>query len=323
MRQSIVLLRAVSALLLCAVALGVNAQHYPSRDIRFIVPFTPGGSVGSITKQFTDQLEKALGGNLNVESMPGGSGTIGIGAVVRAKPDGYTIGFAPSEALAYQPLINKELPYHSVEDYVPIVKLGDRPSVLYVRADAPWKTFDEFIADAKRRPGKIRVSVPGLGTLSDLLVQQLNKVAGIRLVTVPFSGGGSEAVIPLLGGRVEANMGSVAASIGQVRSGSIRALAAFQKGRNQILPEAVSVNDAGYDVSLRVSFYVIAPKGMPKDVEDRLVQASLDVVRSKEFLEFSKQNDFLSDPKGPVEIREELTRYGRGFADLIKFIEQN
>lgn len=300
----------------------VQAQSYPASDIRFISPFAAGGSVYSITEQYTRQLEKALGANVNIQITPGGSGTIGVSAIVRAKPDGYTIGFAPSEVLSYQPLVNKDLPYRTADDYLPIVKLADRPSILYVRSDAPWQTFDEFLEHVRKNPGKVRVAVPGLNTLSDLLVRQFNKLADVRLVTVPFSGGGSGTVVQLLGGRVEASMGSVAAEIGQVRAGKIRPIAAFQKGKNQILPEATSINDAGYDVTLRVGFYVIAPKDIPAPIRERLIEVSQQIVRSEEFLEFSRKNDFVSDPKGPDEIRKELERFGTEFADLIKFIDQ-
>ena len=316
----------VARVFVVAVVLGATgsagAQDYPSRDITFIVPFNPGGGTDPIARQFTSQLEKVLRAKINVENRPGGSGAIGISAVVRAKPDGYTIGLGINSTLAYQPLINDGLPFKSVDDYQSIVKLADLPALLSVRADAPWKTFQEFMADVKKNPGKIRASNSGAGSLPELIIEQLNKVAGVKVVSVPFSGGSGEAMVALLGGRVEANVGYGAAATGNLQAGKIRVLAVFQKGRFDAFPDAVSVNDSGYDITLQTGNYAIAPKGLPKDVLDKLVAASLQVVRSDEYLKFIKSHGFVLDPKGPDAMKAELAQYSRDFADLIKFIGQ-
>jgi tripartite-type tricarboxylate transporter receptor subunit TctC len=301
---------------LAGVPTPAAAQAYPAHEITFIVPFAAGGSTDVIARQFTSQLELQLRAKVIAENKTGASGTIGTGAIVRAKPDGYTIGIVPSEVLTYQPIVHPDLPYRSPDDYQPIAKLGDRASILFVRADSRWRDFGEFMAELKAKPGKLRASVPGLGTLSDLVVQQFNKAAGVNLVTVPFSGGGSEAMIALLGGRVETFIGSVTGNLGQVQAGKVRALAVFQKGRHDIFPDATSVVDAGYDVALKVGFFVVGPKGLPKDVLDKLVTASLQVARSDEFAKFAKTNDFVPDVKAPEAARAELLQLGRTFSEL-------
>lgn len=306
-----------------AMPVAAHAQSYPERDITFLVPFGAGGSTDTISRQFATQLETVLGGNINVENRPGGSGTIGVNTIVGAEPDGYLIGVSPSEVLTYQPLVNSDLAYQTPDDYELIAKLGDRASVLFVKADAPWATFDEFLADVKARPGEIRAAVSGVGTLSDLVVQQFNKVANVKITTVPFSGGGSEGMIALLGGRVEAYMSSATGgSLGQVQAGKMRALAVFQKDAHPIFPDATSVVDAGYPVTLKVAFYVIAPKGLPAAVRDKLVEGSLEVARSEEFLDFSKSNDFTIDAKGPEETTVEVNELSEEFAGLIKELAQ-
>jgi tripartite-type tricarboxylate transporter receptor subunit TctC len=118
------------------------AQPYPNRDITFIVPYGPGGSTDPLSRYFSNALEKILKTNVNVENKPGGSASIGTSAMVRAKPDGYTIGLGTNASLAFQPLINKGLIYKSSDDYAPIAKLVDLPTLIIVRNDAPWKTFD-------------------------------------------------------------------------------------------------------------------------------------------------------------------------------------
>ena len=310
------------AAVLLSVTATVCAQDYPNRDITFIVPYNPGGGTDPLVRQFATQLEKALPGNVNVENKPGGSGTIGAGVVVRAKPDGYTIGLGGNSILAYQPLVNTGLAYKTPDDYQPIVKLVDMPLILVVRADAPWKTFEEFMADVKKNPGKIRASNAGVGTNNDLVTRQLNKVARVKIVSVPFSGGGGEALVALLGGRVEAGINTGPTVAGHVQAGKVRVLAVFKKGKFEFFPDATPVFDAGYDATLSATYYVIAPKGLPKDVQDKLVAASLRVVRSEEFHKFAKANGCVADAKGPEALKEELVQQIKVFSDLIKFIDQ-
>jgi tripartite-type tricarboxylate transporter receptor subunit TctC len=318
------LTRTAAALLLAGLALHgpVHAQDYPSRDITFVVPYNPGGATDPISRQFANQLEKALHVSVNVENKPGGSGTIGAGMIMRSKPDGYTIGLSDIGALAYQPLINKGLAYKTSDDYQTVIKLSEQPVVLVVRADARWKNFDEFIADVKSNPGKIRVGVNGLRTAPDLVIQQFNKVAGTRIVTVPFSGGGGEATIAVLGGRVEAMANSGAGNVGHIKAGTLRALAVFTKGKYDAFPDAAPVGDAGYNATMGSAFYVIGPKGMPTGVMDKLSSAALNVAESEEFREFTKANVYVADPKGPQDAKRDIEQFSDTYAELLKFIER-
>ncbi len=314
---------AVGATLIIALlglATGAHAQNYPTRDITLIVPYNPGGGTDPIARQFASQLEKELGRNVNVENKPGGSGTIGAGLVVRSKPDGYTIGLGSNTICGFQPLVNPGLSFKKPEDYQPIVKLIDQYVNLVVKADAPWKNFAEFMADVKKNPGKIRASVSGKWGQPDLVVHQLNKVAGVKITPVPFTGGAGEALVALLGGRVEANIGTGASTLGHLKAGTIRALAVFKKGKHELFPEAASVYDAGYDVTIPSAYYVIAPKGLPKDVLDKLAAASLKVVQSQEYAKFAKANGYEVDPKGPDALTAEINYYLKMFSELIKFM---
>jgi len=300
------------------------SQNYPSKDITLIVPYNPGGSTDALARQYASQLEKVLKGNINTENKPGGSGTIGMGSVVRAKPDGYTIGLATNSIMSYQPLVNNGLAYKSTNDYQPIVKLIDLPNVLFVRSDSPWKNFNDFFADAKKNPNKIRVSVAALRGTNDLVMQQFNMLSGVKLVMVPFTGGAGEATLALLGGRVDALAGSGATNIGHVKAGTLRALAVFKKGRYEPFPEATSVIDSGYAATIPAMYFVIAPKGIPKDVRDKLVSASLQVVKSEEWIKFAKeQGSTVVDQNGPELVKMELDNYSKSYGDLIKFLNEN
>jgi tripartite-type tricarboxylate transporter receptor subunit TctC len=321
-RQAVLLVTVAVVVAPMSLVPVAQADNYPSRDITFIVPFAPGGSADPISRQFTTQLEKLLPGSINIVNKPGGSATIGTGVVVRAKPDGYTLGLGANQALAYQPLLTANLPFKTPDDYQMIVKLVDLPACLFVRADAPWKTFEEFMADARKNPGKIRVSNAGVGVIGDLVIHQINMVTGVKLVTVPFTGGGGEALIALLGGRVEANSGYGPGCLGYVKAGKIRVLAVFMKGTYYPFPDAPSAFDAGYNATMPLTYYVIAPKGMPKDVVDRLVTASLRVARSEEFLKFTQANGLVCDAKGPEAAKGELVQYIKDFTALNNFLKE-
>lgn len=314
------IIRSAVALALSLAAAGAAAQAWPSRDITLIVPYAPGGTTDPIARQYAAQLEKELKVKVNVENKPGGSATIGTGAVVRAKPDGYTIGLSSNSVLAYQPIVNKSLAWQTADDYQSIVKLVDVPALIVVKADAPWKTFDEFMADARRQPGKIRISVSGIRTSPDLAVQQLNKVANVKIATIPLTGGGGEAMLAVLGGRVEATAGYTPTVRGHVEAGTARVLAVFKKGKYEPFPQAASVPDSGYDVTLPVSYGIIAPKGVAKEVVDKLVAASTKVAKSEEFRSFSEKNGMVLDVRGPQEMGAEMTQYARIYGDLLKFL---
>lgn len=322
MKLNAFILRAALASAALFTATQGLAQDYPSRDITFIVPYAPGGSTDPISRQIASQLEKELKGTINVENKPGGSATIGVGQVIRSKPDGYTIGLSSNSALAYQPLVNKSITWKSPADYQSIVTLVKLPAIITVKADSPYKTFEDFVEAARKNPGKIRVAVSGYRTAPDLVIQELNKVANIRLATVPFTGGGGEALIALLGGRVEATSGYAPTVKAHVDAGTVRVLAAFSKDKYFMFPEARSVVQAGYNVTLPADYGVVAPKGLPKDVLDKLVNAALKVGKSEEFAKFAATHGLVLDVGGPKEMDAEMTAYGKTFTDLIAFMSK-
>lgn len=315
-------LRTLAIIGVSLASLSASAQSYPSRPITFVVPYGPGGSTDPVARQYAMQLQKALGVEVNIENKPGGSGTIGTGMVVRSKPDGYTLGLATNSILAYQPLVNSSLVFKTPDQYQPITKLGEMPVILVVRADAPWKTFAEFLQHVKDNPGKVRASVSGLRTVPDLLAQEFNKVAGTKLRTVPFTGGSGEALVALLGNRVEATLFTGAVGIpSHVQAGKVRVLAVFKKGVYDPVPEAQPTVDAGYNTTLAASFYVIAPKGLAPDVLDKLTKVSMEIVQSAEFIKFSKEG-YALDPKGPTALRAEIVRDTATFIELLKVLDQ-
>jgi len=314
--------RAAAFVLAVFCAAPAFAQSYPNRDITFIVPYAPGGSTDPISRQFAGQLAKELNVTVNVENKPGGSATIGTGQVIRSKPDGYTIGLTSSSVLAYQPLVNKTLTWKSPEDYQSIVSLVDLPAIITVKADSPYKTFEDLLNAARKNPGKVRVAVSGYRTAPDLVIQELNKIAKIRLATVPFTGGGAEALVALLGGRVEAVSGYAPTVRAHVAAGTVRVLASFSKEKYAVFPDAESVVQAGYNVTLPADYSIVGPKGMPKEVLDKLLPASLKVANSKEFAEFASKMGLVLDVRDAKGMDQEMIDYKKTFSDLIEFMNK-
>jgi len=286
-----------------------RAAGYPERDITFINPWSAGGSVDTIVRQYTKQMEAVLPGNINVENRTGGSGTIGVGMVIRSKPDGYTIGYAGNGTLAYQPLVMKGLAWSRPDDVQPLVKLNSMPTLLAVKSDSKLASWEDFLREVRARPNQVRVGVAGLRTSADLEMQLLNLTAQVKIRTIPFTGGTCESIIALMANRVEAIAIYSDGARGHVDAGTMRVLAVFQKGRYEPYPTAAPVGDQpGFANAtlLPTSNYVIAPNGLPADVLDKLVTSSRKVVTSDEFKAFARRGGLVLDAKGPNEIRAEL-----------------
>ncbi|MDP9459063.1 MAG: tripartite tricarboxylate transporter substrate binding protein [Actinomycetota bacterium] len=293
---------------------------YPTRDIAYIVPYGTGGSTDPIGRQYSALMEEILDATIIVENREGGSATIGTSAVVNAEPDGHTLGLSSNSALANQPITQPDLPYDTPEDYQPIIKLADLPTVVTVAADAPWQSIEEFMEYVADHPGEVRISVSGARTAPDLSVQELNRVADVQITTVPFSGGGGEALAALLGGQVEANAGYAPSVRGQVESGDLRVLGVFYDGVYDVFPDAETFPGAGYDVTLPAAYYTIAPAGLPGNVLDRLVEASEEAVGSEEFVSFAEENGYILDPITTDELAAEIDDYRKTYEELLEFL---
>lgn len=315
------LLAAIAAVVTVA-AVPAGAQSYPERDITMIVPFNPGGVVDPAARAYAAELSKILGVGVNVENQPGGSGTIGATAAFSAEPNGYTIGYVTANILSYQPIVNPDFIYKTTDDYTVIGKMVETPSILVVKTDAPWKTLEEFLQAARDKPGSIRAAVSGLRTAGDLSMQELNLASGAKVTTVPFTGGGGEALIALLGGRVEALVGTTTSAKGHVDAGEVRVLSVFKDGKFDIFPDAQPTVQAGYNAKTPQSFYVAVPKGVPDDVRQKLVDATAKVSTSEEYKKFLTDNGYVVTAKSPEDSVAELKSDAKAYADLVAYMEK-
>lgn len=301
----------LAGLALAATALAVGstaatAQQWPERDIVVIMPYAAGGGTEPLTQAYMREMGEILGATMIIDYRPGGSGSIGTGMTVRAEPDGYTIGVISNGTVAMSPLTIPDLPWNSTDDYEAIVKLAEMPGILAVRKDSEFQTLDDFVAYARANPGNVHVTTSGQLTPSGLTVETLNEMAGTDVVAIPTSGG-AEAITQLLGGHVDANFAFGPSIRGQVEAGDIRPIAAFSDTPYEFFPGVPLSSESGFAIDIGVKYYIIAPKGLPPEITEKLVAASQQAVSSERFQAFLAEGGYVPpELLTPEEIVAEL-----------------
>ena len=260
------------------------AADYPTRPIRVVVPYAAGGA-DTFIRPLTSSLEKKHGITLVIETVVGAGGMIGVGQVKRSNPDGYTLLFCGSGALAIAPRMAKA--DYKIEDFSPILDLISIPYVLAIKKDAPYKTVQGMIEFAKANPGKLTYGTPGVGSAPHLAMEDMAARLGISIIHVPFSGI-STAVTSAMGGHIDAIMGAPNNVLPQVRSGNLIAIGISSRERFELAPEIPTLKEAGADVDVSTNFGFLAPKGTPAAVIEKVANAVRDAASEPEFIELMK-----------------------------------
>jgi tripartite-type tricarboxylate transporter receptor subunit TctC len=260
--------RAVVVAAAFALALPALAQDYPNRPIRIVVPFSPGGAVDGPTRIVAQKLGERLGQQIVVENKPGAGATLGAAEVAKAAPDGYTLLLA-SQTNAISATMYRKLPFDPVEDFTPVMLIGEEPGVLVVHPSFPAKTLDEFIAYVKENPGKVDYASSGNGSGQHLFAAMFASMAGLRMNHVPYKGS-AQATTDLLGGTVPVSIPGTAGMMGHIKAGKLRALATTGAKRAEALPDvpALAERVPGYEAYVWLG--LLAPKGTPQPIVDRL-----------------------------------------------------
>ncbi|MEX2147082.1 MAG: tripartite tricarboxylate transporter substrate binding protein, partial [Candidatus Rokuibacteriota bacterium] len=301
---------------LTLVAVSPALAEYPERPVTLICPFPAGGAMDIVSRGLSEAMKKTFPQPLAVVNRAGGAGTIGNSEVVQARPDGYTLGISAVAVLTVQPH-RTALPYKGPDTYAPINKLVNLAIVLAVKQDAPWKTGAEFLAAAKQAPGKIRVSSPGIGTILHLILEDLKGQATVDLTHVPFRGNG-EAIPALLGGHVEASIVHPGEIVPHVEAGKARVLMVFEPARDPLFPDVPTAKELGHDITLGVYYVLIAPKGTPAAVVDKVSAAARKALEDPGFVSMAKARGFQIDYKGAEDLTKELWDSYRRFEPLVK-----
>jgi tripartite-type tricarboxylate transporter receptor subunit TctC len=246
------------------------AQSYPTRPIRLIVPFPPGGGSDTMGRIVGQKLGERLGQQVIVDNRPGAGGSIGADAVAKAAPDGYTLLLGSASEIAQYPNVNPKIPYDPRRDFAPVALVGTVPLLLVVHPSLPVKDVRALIRLAQSKPGEINFSSAGNGSTTHLAVELLKLTTGIRLAHVPYKGS-APAVVDLVAGNVQMGMPTMPAALPFVRSGRLRALAISTAARSQALPDVPTMQEAGvkgYDAALWTG--ILAPAATPQAVVTRL-----------------------------------------------------
>ena len=249
--------------------LSTSAQSYPSRPIRVIVPFSPGGAVDGPMRVIAQELGKRLGQQVVIENKPGAGSTIGTELAAKASPDGYTLLLA-SQTNAISATLYPKLTFDPIEDFAPIALIGREPGVLVVHPALPVWSFADFIAYAKGRPGQLDYASSGNGSGQHLFMAMLATMTGLKLVHVPYKGSG-QATTDLLGGQILVSIPGTAGMVGHIKAGKLRALAVTGSKRSPQLPDIPTVAESGVPgYEAYVWMGLLAPRGTPAAVIDRL-----------------------------------------------------
>jgi tripartite-type tricarboxylate transporter receptor subunit TctC len=262
-------LAACLAAAICAVAGAAGAQQYPSKPVRMMVPFVPGGNTDIIARIVAPEMSKALGQQLVIENRGGAGSTIGTEVVAKAAPDGYML-LMVSAAHVINPAMYKKLPYDSIKDFAPISIVADVPTAFAVHPNLPVKNVKEFIALAKARPGQLNYSTAGRGTVGHLAAELLSSMTSIKMVHVAYKGTG-QSITDLIAGHVQLQFSSMPAVINHARAGKLRLLAQTGEKRSAAasdVPTMVESGVKGFVVSS--GFGLLAPAGTPRPVIDRV-----------------------------------------------------
>ena len=277
-------------------------SDYPSKPITFIVGYPAGGVTDLMARALAEPVEKILGQPVVVSNKPGASASLSLALLAQAKPDGYTIGMTPSAATLFLPIVQK-VNYDPLKDFTYIIGAANYAMALVVKADAPWKDFKEFLAYAKKNPGKVKYGQGGPHQVATFVMEVLGKQQGVQWESVPFVGE-PDQIAAVLGGHITAAT-STSSYLPHVRSGQMKILALMSNKRWPEFPEIPTLKDLGFDLVVDGLMGVAGPKGLPDPIRAKLEQALTQAIKAPPYLELLKKIALFEDYKSS----KELTRY--------------
>lgn len=303
-----------AGLALAALHGPATAQAYPERAVELVVPFSPGGGTDAVARAFAEAMRKHLPQPVLVVNKPGASGGIGLGEVANAKPDGYKLAMGSVEIAM---LKHMNVAKFTVDDFAPVAMLNAEPAAISVRADAPWRTVEEFLAAAKGKPGEVRVGNSGTGAIWHMAAESLGEKTGIKFLHAPYAGA-APAITDLLGGHIEAITVSPAEVAQHVAGGKIRLLAVMSPQRYPRFADVPTLKEKGIDVQIATWRGIVAPRATPPAVLETLRAASAKAAQEPAFRETLAKLDLSHVYADAAAFRATMDRDNAFFADLMK-----
>ena len=300
-----------------AVVFNASAQSYPNHVVRIILPYPPGGSMDALGRMVFDRLSQSLGQQFVIDYRPGASGGIGTEVVARAAPDGHTL-LLNTLPFVVNPSLYKKLPYDTVKDFAPVSLLATSPFVLVVHPSVPATTVAQFVALAKRQPGKLNYSSAGIGTNLHVAAELFKNLTKIDILHVPYKGGGA-ALIATVGGEADLSFIGVQPAFPHMQSGKLRALGITSAKRAPSLPALPTIGEtvAGYEFS---SWWgLLAPAATPPAVVQLLSEAIAKAVRAPEIAKRFEQDGVEAVAGTPAQfgesIKSDIARWAKVIRD--------
>jgi tripartite-type tricarboxylate transporter receptor subunit TctC len=279
-----------------------QGTHWPSRPVRILVGYPPGGSTDVAGRLLAEQLGRRLGQQVLVENRAGAGGTVATASVVRAEPDGYTLMLAASPEVSIAPITMKSMPYDPVQDLMPITLVGQVPFFLVVNPSVPANTLAEFIALAKSQPGKLNYSSFGNNTSNHLAGELFKSLTGTTSTHVPYKGSGP-SITDLIGGQVQYTFDAPPAVLEQVRAGRLRALAVSGRQRLTIAPQVPTFTEAGLpQFSGGTWFGLFAPAKTPRSIIERINAEAVASLQSPELVKAFSDKGIVASPQTTDEL---------------------
>ncbi len=290
---------------------------YPTRPVRLIVTFAPGGGVDATARIVAPKLSESMGQNWIVDNRTGAAGNIGSEIVARANPDGYTVLLALDTQLSANPSLY-ELPFNVEKDLQPIIILAVSDQIVVVHPGVPAKTVKEFVALAKSKPGAMRNGSAGVGSSNHLAAELFKYVTGINMVHVPYKGAGP-ALIAILSGEIQMNVSSTASTIGYIKDGRLRALASTGLKRGKALPDLPTVAESGYPGFEAIQWYgLVVPAATPKPIVARIHKDSVKALENADVKAAMDRLGLEQDITTPEELRARVKKETAKWTKIIK-----
>ena len=314
MRKSI---RLICILFSFFVAATARAEDWPSRLIKAIIPFGAGSATDVVPRLLFDRLAAELGQSIVVENRAGAGGTLGTAMVVKAEPDGYTI-LADSSALTIAPAIFPNLTFDASRDLASVLMIGSSANVMIVPPSRPWKTVQDFIAEAKAKPGSISFGSVGIGSAVHISAEKFRFAAGIEATHVPYRGG-SEVITDILGGRIDFYFAPLALALPLVREGQVRALLVSTPQRAPDLPDVPTPAEAGLkNAESLIWFGVFMPIKTPRDIVEKFHVAGIKVLNDPMILASLRKLGVDAMPMTPAQMDEFVRRETASNLEVIR-----
>jgi tripartite-type tricarboxylate transporter receptor subunit TctC len=258
---------------------GAMAQTYPTRTIRVIVPFSPGGASDTAGRIIGQKLSERWGQQVVVDNRPGAGGTIGTALAAKAPPDGYTLLLGSSTELAVNPNLYSKLAYDTTRDFVPLALIASTPLLLVTHPSLPVKSVKELVALAKARPGDLNYASSGNGATTHLAAEMFKRAAGIDLLHVPHTGS-APAVVSMMSGQTQLGLFAIPAVLPQARAGKLRALAVTSAKPVSAAPELPTLAQSGYaEANIVIWNAMMAPAGTPAEITAKLSAEILEILK--------------------------------------------